>query len=47
MAAIASIVDKTRKEAPCYILRNATSETNIESNAFSHTGKERETTLLM
>lgn len=40
MAPISSTVGKTRKEAACYILRNATSETNIESNAFSHTGKE-------
>lgn len=40
MAPIASTVGKPRKEASCYILRNATSETNIESNAFSHTGKD-------
>lgn len=40
MAPVASIVGKTRKEAACYILRNVTSENNIESNAFSHTGKK-------
>lgn len=40
MAPISSTVGTTRKEAACYILKNATSETNTESNAFSHTGKE-------
>lgn len=40
IAPIASKVGKTRKETAFHILRNATSETNIESNAFSHTRKE-------
>lgn len=40
MAHIVSTVGRIRKEAAWYILRNVTSETNIESNAFSHAGKE-------
>lgn len=40
IAPIASNVGRTRKETAFHILKNATSETNIESDAFSHTRKE-------
>lgn len=37
---ITSNVGRTRRETAFHILKNATSETNIEPNAFSHTRKE-------
>lgn len=40
IAPVASNIGRTRKETAFHILRNATSETNIECNAFSHTRVE-------
>lgn len=41
IAPIASNVGRTRKRTEFHILKNATSETKIESNAFPHTRKEQ------